>query len=139
MARVSPKRKAPVLWPLPFVLALSPGTWFWQTGRYIGYVVPLYVMVLAIGACAAGRLASSRIAFADLREQISGVVSRLSFSVIGGFLAATALASFVLDPTPVLRCRPDGRSQPPIRYAFWRRQASLTGTPTTRWPTDWTS
>jgi len=84
----------------PFVLPLSPGTWFWQTGRYIGYVVPLYVMVLAIGAYATGRLVSSRIAFADLREQISGVVSRLSFSVIGGFLAATALASFVLDPTP---------------------------------------
>jgi 4-amino-4-deoxy-L-arabinose transferase-like glycosyltransferase len=84
----------------PFLLALSPGTWFWQTGRYIGYVVPLYVMVVAIGAWAAGRLVSSRRTFIEVREDASRVVARLSMAAVGGFLVALALVSFVRDPTP---------------------------------------
>ena len=34
---------------LPFLVALQPGTWYWQDGRYGVYVAPFLVLVLAIG------------------------------------------------------------------------------------------
>jgi hypothetical protein len=33
----------------PLLLAYSPASWFWQDGRYVGYVVPLFVLVLVFG------------------------------------------------------------------------------------------
>jgi hypothetical protein len=39
----------------PFLLAFSPTSWFWQDGRYVGYVVPLYVLVIMMGGVAAAR------------------------------------------------------------------------------------
>ena len=84
----------------PFLLALSPGTWYWPTGRYIGYVVPLYVMVLTIGAYAVGRVVASRSAFAGVSKDVSRLAGRMVLSVVGGFLVATSLISFVVDPTP---------------------------------------
>lgn len=84
----------------PFVMALSPATRYWQTGRYIGYVVPLYVMVLAVGALAIERVASSRKRTAIPRDSIRSSAGRLAFSGIGAFLIAVALLSFVKDPYP---------------------------------------
>lgn len=84
----------------PFLMAVSPATWYWQTGRYIGYAVPLYVMTFAIGAFAIGRLVSSRRAFLEFRETVSGITARLLMAVIAGALVTLALISFVLDPTP---------------------------------------
>ena len=45
----------------PLLVAYSPASWFWQDGRYVGYVVPLFVLVLVFG-CAdlAGRLRAGR-------------------------------------------------------------------------------
>lgn len=84
----------------PFILALAPRSWFWQTGRYTGYVVPLYVMVFAIGAYALARLISSSRRYIEAREAVSAVASRLILGVVGVSLTALALASFVQDPTP---------------------------------------
>jgi hypothetical protein len=84
----------------PFVMAFSPATWYWQTGRYIGYVVPLYVMVLAIGAFAVERVASSRKRTASPRDSIGSSSGRLTLSAVGGFLIAMSLLSFVKDPSP---------------------------------------
>ena len=33
----------------PLLVAYSPASWYWQDGRYVGYVVPLYVLVLVFG------------------------------------------------------------------------------------------
>jgi Dolichyl-phosphate-mannose-protein mannosyltransferase len=84
----------------PFVMAVSPATWYWQTGRYIGYVVPLYVMVLAVGAFAVERVASSRKRAAPPRDTIGSTAGRFSLSVVGAFMIAMALLSFVKDPSP---------------------------------------
>jgi hypothetical protein len=33
----------------PFLMAVSPFGWYWQDGRYVGFVVPLLVLVFAAG------------------------------------------------------------------------------------------
>ena len=86
----------------PFVMAISPATWYWQTGRYLTFVVPLYVMALAIGAFAVERVASSRKPSApprdSARDSVGTSAGRLSLSAVGAFLVAMALLSFVKDP-----------------------------------------
>ena len=42
----------------PFLLATSPAVWFWNDGRYVGYVIPLAVLVLAAGYSDLGRRVS---------------------------------------------------------------------------------
>jgi hypothetical protein len=84
----------------PFLLAESPATWYWLTGRYVSYVVPLYVMVLAIGAAVCGRwLAARRSGRLRLlgRESDAG---RIGFVAVSAILIATTLASFVRLPMP---------------------------------------
>jgi hypothetical protein len=39
----------------PFLAAVLPNSWFWEDGRYVGYVVPLYVLVLIMGCVEASR------------------------------------------------------------------------------------
>jgi hypothetical protein len=39
----------------PLLVAYSPASWYWQDGRYVGYVVPLYVLVLVLGCADLGR------------------------------------------------------------------------------------
>ena len=84
----------------PFVMAISPVSWYWQTGRYDGYVVPLYVMLVAIGGFAIERVASSRKRTAPPRDSIGSSAGRLTFSAVGAFLIAMSLLSFVKDPFP---------------------------------------
>ena len=84
----------------PFVMAIAPVSWYWQTGRYVGYVVPLYVMLVTIGAFAIERVASSRKRTAPPRGSIGSSAGRLTFCAVGAFLIAMALLSFVKDPLP---------------------------------------
>ena len=39
----------------PFLVAFSPATWYWEDGRYIGYGVPLLVLVMTMGCTEAAR------------------------------------------------------------------------------------
>src|SRR6202044_1927116 len=39
----------------PFLAAVLPNSWFWEDGRYVGYVVPLFVLVLIMGCLEAAR------------------------------------------------------------------------------------
>lgn len=45
----------------PFLVVLSPTSWFWQDGRYVVFVVPMLVIVLVVGCAeAARRMARAR-------------------------------------------------------------------------------
>jgi hypothetical protein len=39
----------------PFLMVVSPATWFWADGRYVGYVAPLIAMVFMVGCAEATR------------------------------------------------------------------------------------
>jgi hypothetical protein len=67
----------------PLLVAYSPASWFWQDGRYVGYVVPLFVLVLVFG-CAdlARRLRPGR-------SELDGGTRTLGRLLAGG--VATAL------------------------------------------------
>lgn len=86
----------------PFVLAVSPATWYWLTGRYIGYVVPLYVMVLVIGAYATGRLVDLRRPGSHDSTKMPDLVGRLGLTLVSCVLMATCFTSFVQDPSPAM-------------------------------------
>jgi hypothetical protein len=87
----------------PLLLSLSPATWFWETGRYIGYVVPLYVMVLAVGAEEMGRRWSGRRSGSHRHRTDGSSAGRLILGAAVAALLATTVASFVKDPTPGIR------------------------------------
>jgi hypothetical protein len=87
----------------PVLLALSPATWYWQTGRYIGYVVPLYVIVLAVGAAETGKWWSARRAPRHGRRAGSPRAARVILGAVVAVFLATTAASFVKDPTPGIR------------------------------------
>ena len=39
----------------PFLVALSPATWFWQDGRYDNFFVPMVTIVVVVGCAEASR------------------------------------------------------------------------------------
>jgi hypothetical protein len=67
----------------PFLLAFSPTSWFWQDGRYVGYVVPLYVLVIMMGGVEAAR-------------RLTGERQRGSRRGIGRLLVGTVLTVLVV-------------------------------------------
>jgi hypothetical protein len=69
----------------PFLLAVSPASWYWQDGRYLGYVVPLYVLAIVMG----GSEASKRLK--AMKSRHSG-----SEGQVGRALAGTVLAALLL-------------------------------------------
>ncbi|HVX23024.1 MAG TPA: glycosyltransferase family 39 protein [Acidimicrobiales bacterium] len=74
----------------PFLMALSPATWFWGDGRYADLAVPLIVLVLVVG-CAevAGRLWHGR------RGQSRKVSARrLAMATLGLVMVALTVANF---------------------------------------------
>jgi hypothetical protein len=59
----------------PFLVVLSPGTWFWQDGRYAVFVVPLLVLVFAFGGVdGCRRLQARRTERADGGRTVSRLV-----------------------------------------------------------------
>ena len=87
----------------PLLLAVSPATWYWQTGRYTGYVVPLYVAVLAVGAAEVGRLWYRRSGRPRHGTPESPNAARIVLGVVVAALLATTVASFLRDPTPGIK------------------------------------
>jgi hypothetical protein len=73
----------------PFLLAFSPTSWFWQDGRYVGYVVPLYVLVIMMGGVEAARL----VAGGDSRRSTRG--RGLGRLLAGGVLTLLVVLTWV--------------------------------------------
>jgi len=61
----------------PFLVALQPGTWFWQDGRYTVYLGPLLALVLAVAcvelAARIGGSARSGAAHGPSRRRVAGL------------------------------------------------------------------
>ena len=91
----------------PFLLALSPASWYWGDGRYVDFIVPLLAMTLAIGCAeAARRLAgrrdgearASRRAVALGRVALAVVVSCLvAVEVVDVSRTVTTLSSYAAN------------------------------------------
>jgi uncharacterized membrane protein len=81
----------------PLLVAYSPASWFWQDGRYVGYVVPLYVLVLALG-CAdlARRLRPGR----PERDRGTRTLARLLAGGLAIVLVGLTVANFVVFGSP---------------------------------------
>jgi hypothetical protein len=92
----------------PFLMAVSPATWYLRDGRYMSYAVPLVVLTLAIGA-----------EEVSLRRRPVVIKRRWLFSGVAAVLAATSLWSFsdhVAPASPFTAWSlPDSPTSGPIR------------------------
>jgi 4-amino-4-deoxy-L-arabinose transferase-like glycosyltransferase len=81
----------------PLLVAYSPASWFWQDGRYVGYVVPLFVLVLVFG-CAdlAGRLRAGR----PERDAGTRALGRLLAIGLATALVVLSVANFAVFGNP---------------------------------------
>jgi hypothetical protein len=81
----------------PLLVAYSPTSWFWQDGRYVGYVVPLFVLVLVFG-CAdlAGRLRAGR----PERDAGTRALGRLLAVGLATALVVLSVANFAVFGNP---------------------------------------
>jgi hypothetical protein len=81
----------------PLLVAYSPASWFWQDGRYVGYVVPLFVLVLVFG-CAdlARRLRPGR----PERDAGTRTVGRLLAAGLATALVVLTVANFAVFGIP---------------------------------------
>ena len=81
----------------PLLVAYSPASWFWQDGRYVGYVVPLFVLVLVFG-CAdlAGRLRAGR----PERDAGTRALGRLLAVGLATALVVLSVANFAVFGNP---------------------------------------
>lgn len=142
---------------LPFLLAVSPATWFWGDGRYAMYLVPLIAIALAVGCSEGARRWGNR-SHLSVRSRPLGVV------FMGGLLAgltALSVANFNSWISPVSSYAsgwsdPNGPSMPIVHqlelrgvhtgYAnYWvayrldllsnnHLQLTVVGTDPDRWP-----
>ncbi len=88
---------------------MSPATGFWEDGRYVGYGVPLFVLVLTMGGAeAARRLYPGR------RQSGSGLtgrrMGRMLVAGVGAVLVGLTVANFAVFGHPFLGgwTNPDG-------------------------------
>lgn len=82
----------------PFILALSPATWFWGYGRYANLGLPLIVLVLVIGVEeAARRLYRGRVRTAAHQQAL---VSGLLTSILMFVLIVLSVTNFSIFMTP---------------------------------------
>jgi hypothetical protein len=81
----------------PFLVAYSPASWFWNDGRYVGYVVPFFVLVLTIG-CAdiARRLSRGR----RRRGAAQGTLGRMLAGGVSALLVALTVVNFAVFEIP---------------------------------------
>jgi hypothetical protein len=75
----------------PFLLAISPATWFWRDGRYVVFAVPLLVLVLAVGADV---LVAKGMSTPSWHRRRWPVDTASAFLVIGGIVSVLSLANF---------------------------------------------
>ncbi len=76
----------------PFVYAASPATWYWQDGRYVGFLGPLVAMLIAVGCVEAAARVRRRSA-AHTRPRAAGE-GRIAMAAIT--LVALACSSVAL-------------------------------------------
>ena len=76
----------------PFLVAISPATWYWQDGRYDVFVVPLLAVVLAVGCAEAAR----RWTRARGRGRRSVGLGRTLASCLFVIILATGIANFAV-------------------------------------------
>jgi len=81
----------------PFLVALSPATWFWQDGRYDNFFVPMAVIVVVVGCAEAAR----RLAGARRSDRRAVSLGRLLASGLFAFAIATSIANFANFVTPL--------------------------------------
>jgi hypothetical protein len=82
---------------LPLLSALSPGTWFWQDGRYVSSMAPLLLLVIALGTEIVVAGLGHRKAMARVRNPS---VSILAFAPIALGLCALSLWNFLTFVAP---------------------------------------
>jgi len=71
----------------PFLLVVSPATWFWADGRYAGYVVPLVALVFVMGVAEADRRWRGR------RQDTGVAAGALGLVATAGLVAVLTLLS----------------------------------------------
>jgi hypothetical protein len=85
----------------PFLVALSPATWFWADGRYVDYLGPLLALVVTVGcADAAGRLVRWRRRLHSGRRRYAGdtvVPERALGRLLLAVLVAAAVVACAVD------------------------------------------
>ena len=74
----------------PFLLSVSPATWFWGDGRYAMYLVPLNGMALAVGSSEAARRWRMR----ARRPMESAPLGALGIGAVLALLSALSMINF---------------------------------------------
>jgi hypothetical protein len=80
----------------PLLMAYSPASWFWQDGRYIGYVVPLFVLVLVFGCADLAR----RLRPGSDWDRSTRVPGRLLAGGLAAVLVVLTVANFAVFGNP---------------------------------------
>jgi len=80
----------------PFVLAISPATWYWRDGRYAGFLVPLLVLAVASGANGVGPMLFRRRSPA----QRPGTTGRAVFTAATAAVVAFCALNFLTTNVP---------------------------------------
>jgi Dolichyl-phosphate-mannose-protein mannosyltransferase len=75
----------------PFLVVLSPGTWYWQDGRYTVFVVPLLVLVLVFGGVDGCRRLQAR---REPGSESGRTMSRVLLSGLVALLVALSVINF---------------------------------------------
>jgi hypothetical protein len=111
----------------PFLVVLSPTSWFWQDGRYVVFVVPMLVIVLVVGCAEAARrvtrargVAQRRISMGRwLASSLFAVVVAVGILNFGAFVNSldTFFAGWTNPDAPTVRAISDLEASG-IRYGY---------------------
>ena len=79
----------------PLILACSPATWFWEDGRYIVYVLPLFAIFIACGIDRLSYIFKKKYTAKKLDKDINIKISRLFFISLGTLLISISSFNFL--------------------------------------------
>lgn len=94
----------------PFLFAMNPGSWLWQSGRYVSYFVPLALLLAisalddaatSVGARSAARVASHARSPAPRRAARGLVAVAVAVAALFGSVASSALDLARYEPVLV--------------------------------------
>jgi hypothetical protein len=85
----------------PFLLALSPASWYWGDGRYVDFIGPLLAMTLAIGCAEAARRLAGRGRDDPGAAARAVAFGRVALAVVVGAVVVVGMVDVTRTVTPV--------------------------------------
>jgi len=88
----------------PLILAFSPGSWYWKDGRFVTFVVPYFMLVIAVGGSEAARRIRQHAVKKQLYLSQRGLTRMIVGTTLSVLVALTAVnfAKFQIPNQSVL-------------------------------------